>query len=286
MSKARSFTFTLNNYTDDEQHLVQSLSCKYLVFGREIAPETGTPHLQGFVTFPNPRSCAAVRRLLPRCHWEVAVASAAANRVYCTKSGDFHEAGHLPPDGGVLEVDRWRDIIRLAEAGSFSAIKDSYPDVYGLRLGSLERIHRRRPQDISDLDGEGVFHVWVVGPTGCGKSRSARDSNPGAYVKDPCTRWWDGYDGEECVIIDDFDKYQVKQGGDMKRWLDRYVFQAEFKGGMQLIRPKKVVVTSQYMPFEIWDDPKTVEAILRRVEVVDMGWTPPPAIVSTFVPRH
>jgi len=72
------------------------------------------------------------------------------------------------------------------------------------------------------------------------------------------------------VIIDDFDKFQVKQGGDMKRWLDRYAFQAQFKGGYLFIRPRKIIVTSQYRPSEIWDDEKTVDAITRRVFILGM----------------
>lgn len=91
----------------------------------------------------------------------------------------------------------------------------------------------------------------------------------------------DGYNGEEVVIIDDFDKFQVKQGGDMKRWLDRYPFQAQFKGGMEKIRPRRVIVTSQYTPEEIWDDHKTVDAIKRRVKMVHIPSVP---IVDTFNP--
>ena len=67
------------------------------------------------------------------------------------------------------------------------------------------------------------------------------------------------------MIIEDFDCFQVKQGGDMKRWLDRYPFQAQFKGGMEMVRPKRIIVTSQYTPAEIWSDDKTVSAIMRRV---------------------
>jgi len=54
----------------------------------------------------------------------------------------------------------------------------------------------------------------------------------------------------------------------MKRWLDKYPFQAPVKGGYMLIRPKKIVVTSNYTVREIWSDEQTAGPIERRVRVI------------------
>lgn len=281
--RSRNFAFTLNNYTQAEFDELFEVDCKYYVDGKE---NVSTPHLQGYISFPNARTLKALKKVNPRAHWEIARGTPAQNRAYCIKDGDFREKGVLPMDAkakGECEKDRWAHIIKLAQAGDWDTLISEYPDVYGPKLKNLEYINKKRPRDLSTINGD-LTHEWIVGETGCGKSRKAREENPGAYIKNPNVKWWDGYNGEEVVIIDDFDKYQVSQGGDMKRWLDRYAFQAEFKGGMEMVRPKKIVVTSQYYPQDIWgEDQKTVDAIMRRIKLID--FTPPPAVLPSFVPH-
>lgn len=279
----RSFCFTINNYTEDVYVLVQDLlrSAKYGIVGREVG-ESGTPHLQGYVQFANPRNFRGVCAALPGGHVEVAHGTPSQNQAYCSKGGGSVEFGTLPSDGGPPEIERWGAVLAHARSGDFESIAALAPDIYIRHLRLLEYVFRRRPQVLETIEGL-THHEWICGPTGCGKSRTARSENPGAYIKDPRTKWWDGYLGEDTVIIDDFDKYQVDQTGDMKRWLDRYPFQAEFKGGMEMIRPRKIIVTSQYLPKEIWrEDEKSLAAVERRVELITMGG--PPVIPEMFAP--
>jgi len=43
------------------------------------------------------------------------------------------------------------------------------------------------------------------GPPGCGKTRLAVSKLPeDYYLKLPTNKWWDGYQGEKYVLIDDF----------------------------------------------------------------------------------
>ena len=54
MSRNRNYCFTFNNYPDTS--LVDNLICKYIAYSKEVAPTTGTPHLQGYVTFVNAKT--------------------------------------------------------------------------------------------------------------------------------------------------------------------------------------------------------------------------------------
>ena len=109
-------------------------------------------------------------------------------------------------------------------------------------------------------------NIWLWGPPGVGKSRSVRITHPNAYFK-ACNKWWDGYQGEENVIIDDFELDHKCLGHYLKIWGDRYSFVAESKGGAMHIRPKAIVVTSNYSIESVFaSDQEMVKAVLRRFD--------------------
>lgn len=120
-SRAKRWTFTLNNPTEeDEQRLGGIVSGglgEYLVYGRELAPDTGTPHLQGYVIWSSAiRFTTCKNRLGGNCHVEVASRSPETNRNYCTKDGDYAEFGTCPERGGgqgrrndLEEFYKWSD---------------------------------------------------------------------------------------------------------------------------------------------------------------------------------
>lgn len=268
MSRFRNFCFTYNNYPSTE--LGDNLACKYIIYGKEVG-ESGTPHLQGCVVFPSGKTLSSVIKLLPGCHVEVC-RNLTASIEYCKKEGDYTERGKAPltqQEKGLNEKDRWKRILEAAQNGEHEWLEENEPQVSILHDKALERARKRArptPQILDELE-----HEWWYGEPGTGKTSKALRDYPKAYIKDPQNRWWDGYNGEEVIVIDDFDKYQVSQGGDMKRWLDRYPFQAPVKGGYELIRPKKIIVTSNYHPNEIWEDSITQAAIHRRVTVTKFG---------------
>lgn len=83
---SKSWVFTLNNYTEKDETFLSDLEKTYLIYGREVGAN-GTPHLQGFITFKCTHRLSAVRKLLPRAHWEIAKSKDAMN--YCMKEGDY-----------------------------------------------------------------------------------------------------------------------------------------------------------------------------------------------------
>lgn len=98
----RRSAWTLNNYTDEEvTHIKANVDqFRYIVWGYEIAPNTSTPHLQGYAARKLPTSLDRLKALISeRAHVEIAKASEEKNREYCTKGGHFEEYGRINSQG-------------------------------------------------------------------------------------------------------------------------------------------------------------------------------------------
>lgn len=90
------WTFTLNNYAniDYRNHFSQFNFIKRCVWGKEIAPETGTPHLQGYLEYTRTMRRNTCRQVLERARWGKAVRSARENFAYCIKDGEYDTIGN------------------------------------------------------------------------------------------------------------------------------------------------------------------------------------------------
>lgn len=104
----------------------------------------------------------------------------------------------------------------------------------------------------ANKENEKLENEWIYGPTGTGKTRGVRDKwKDSLFTKNP-NKWWDGYQNQETVLIDDFQREHEKLGYHLKIWADHYPFTGEVKGSSMSIRPKRVIVTSNYHPQDIW----------------------------------
>lgn len=135
-ARSKRFTFTLNNYNDHDLYQLSQLPCRYMIVGREVS-STGTPHLQGYVTFENGRSLAAVRTgHLARCHVEVPAYDSLVCIRYCAKGGNFTERGKCP----VRE--------------SIAAAESSGPPSTSNTVASISSSVRSRFNEWSDNEGD------------------------------------------------------------------------------------------------------------------------------------
>lgn len=264
MSQGRNWCFTHNNYTNTEwiDEMTHGHPV-YRIYGKEVGA-SGTPHLQGFVAFRLNVRLAFLKKHFPQeIHWEIARLVPQAIE-YCKKDGDVTEHGECPRRWVIRGSTRWEEARSAAENGDF----DSIPADMMIRYRSnLIGIHNDSIAKTQYEDTE-EQNEWYWGSTGTGKSRKAREDNPGFFLK-LHNKWWDHYEGQETVIIDDLGEGKAKALTDhIKQWADRYPFPAEKKGSATVIRPKKIIVTSNYSPDQIWADTADLEPILRRFKVV------------------
>lgn len=195
MSRNRNYCFTLNNYQDNQVQQIKELGgVNYIGFGYEVAPSTGTPHLQGYINFSNSKTFSAVKKLLPDgCHIEVCKGLPSQNMTYCEKEGNFWESGTRPKDPKKNIQNNWQNIAMDIEYGiSWKDLLKKYPreamtSTKGLRtyyeecrpknFTQIEDLYpwQKKLQDILD---EGIHSrqiIWIWDSEGnAGKSSMAK----------------------------------------------------------------------------------------------------------------
>lgn len=93
MAQSRTWCFTLNN---PEGELPENQSARYIVWQLEKGAN-GTPHYQGYVELAKPARLAAMKKWLPRAHWELRKGNRDQARVYCMKEDTRAEGDDVGP---------------------------------------------------------------------------------------------------------------------------------------------------------------------------------------------
>jgi hypothetical protein len=233
--RARSWIFVINHDTfEDLIGFITKLKAEYFCFGFEIGKE-GTPHIQGYLQYKKTSVAGKfLKKIFPRAHLEPAQADYYDNQVYASKDGEFYEFGDPPKQG------KRTDLISVKK--TLDKTK-SLKDVSEQHFCNFVRYHRGFLLYINlhqEHRTEMPIVEWIYGPTGAGKTAYARGLSSSRYIKDH-TQWWDGYDQQEVIIIDDFDgRWPFR---DLLRLLDRYEYQGQIKGGYVKINSKFIIIT-------------------------------------------
>ena len=85
-----------------------------------------------------------------------------------------------------------------------------------------------------------------------------------------CNKWWDGYQAQAVVVMDDIAPEHSCLATQLKHWGDHYGCILESKGGALTNEYEWFIVTSQYQIHEVFTEPKACEAIKRRFRVISI----------------
>lgn len=263
MSRSANWLFTINNFTDEDTDSLGNLECGYLLFGEEIAPTTGTPHLQCYVEFNGKKTWNVVRSLLPARAADIAVRKGSQKQAiaYCKKDGKFVERGEPKNQGARHDLDGIRSL--AAESGMRAVTA-----VGNLQQISVAKHYLTYNEEARDWKPE---VIWLYGEGGTGKSRMARELVEGdVYTKCEGTKWFDGYDGHETVIFDDF-RANWFEWSYLLCLLDRYECRVEIKGGLRQFKPKRIIITAPVRPEEMFAYiPEDLNQLLRRIDCIEV----------------
>lgn len=221
----------------------------YAVWQLECGAE-GTMHYQGYLELAGKHSIAQVKTIpgFETCHLEVRAGSADQAETYCTKrdtrvDGPWHF-------GERKEPGKRSDLVHIKRMVDEGA---PLTDVWDNHYGSMLRYHKavKEYKRIKTPPRTELTRIFViVGPSGVGKSRLAREMFPNAYWKN-LTKWWDDYDGHADVVWDEFrGQYPFRE---LLRVLDSTPLLVETKGGHVQFVAHNICFTSNHMP-EDWYD--------------------------------
>jgi len=257
MNRGRDWCYTLNNYTDVEVDGLKMIECKYHVMGWEVG-ENGTKHIQGYIEFVNALGFDSVKSKLFRAHIEKRQGTRSQAAEYCKKDKLFVEIGVFTQQGERTDIKTIMDKIKSKEF-----VIDDHPNEYARYHVMIDKLIMRSFTPRSNPPE--VF--WFYGDSGAGKTRTAIElyGTNNVYMKDS-SKWWDGYQQQHCIVIDDFmPKDCEEQYRDMLRLLDRYPYQGQVKGGYIHINSPVIVITCEYEPQYLYTHTK-LKQIMRRIK--------------------
>lgn len=290
---ARSFVFTLFvaeqllTYEARVEFRDNVVNCchesertRYIVAGLEKCPSSERWHLQGYIEFNRPCTSNYVKGLLGHSvHLEKRKGSREQARSYCLKDGHYIEKGLFSRggQGKRSDLDDVADII--CNGGSLNDVIESTPTTYMKYSRGIERLHFRvlNRTGCSTLRDLSVSVHW--GPPGTGKTWKAFNEFPGSDIfiltKGNSGVWFDGYEGHDVLLIDDF--YGWIPWSLLLRMLDKYPCRLETKGGHTYANWTKVYITSNVRPSEWYPNVADCSALLRRIDHsihFDKRWNP------------
>lgn len=239
--------------------LLEGLKIKFLHFDQRVSEyvvanelhEDGNKHRHVFVAVEPGLDVRAMGNVLDveAFHPNIqAVRSADAVLKYCVKEGDYitnipdkiKKAQKEESKMNKREVGR-----RLKDGEKLITLVEEYPELifnYS-RLKTDISMYMLEKNDLLPL--ERTCGIWLSGPPGSGKSTIAT-TRYGEYYFKGNNKWWDGYNSQPTAVCEDVDESWTNTFYYLKIWSDRYVFTGETKGGQLKLRPKFLIVTSNY----------------------------------------
>ena len=257
----RSRKWFITIWDIEDKYKIMSARASYILVSDNDHTQGGQLHWHAVLQYKS--SCPRIRTI--NAHW-LKCHNIVKAIAYCKSKGqDYFEKGTA--EVCTRNVNEWSGFIeKCKKASPKEMIESEYSMLYARywRFAGTVNVLYRKLERLDELNNE-----WIWGRPGSGKTRYVWDNFSSLYVKN-MNKWWDGYDNEENVLIDDWDPEKGKLLVQyLKIWGDRYPFLGETKGSSSLIRPKRILITSNYSLEDCFQG-VDYTAIKRRFKTVHM----------------
>lgn len=266
---SRKWIFTVNNYTERDIAWAKSIEAKCMTVSKEVG-ESGTPHLQGRVIFKRNYRLAQLKKLHGKANWLIMIDENDNNYVRKVDSDIIIDYDHRR-QGARTDLNEIKDEIMKGKSVDDIALEN--PQLYhqyGRTLEKLEDLKCKNKFRTEMTEG-----IWIHGETGTGKSHLAfEDYNENThYLWNNIDKgWWDGYNGQETVILNDF-RGEIPYGT-LLQLIDRWPFNVPRRSRKPVpFLAKKIIITSSLPPDKIYknrDAEDKIEQLLRRLKIIKL----------------
>lgn len=259
-AQSRAWEFTVNNYTDDDVKWVEGLEAKRKVVSKEIG-ESGTPHLQGHVTFYRKYTLLQLKKLNEKAHWEQSKCTADHN--YVKKRGsDLIIDENNSKQGKRTDIQTAREILQTT--GSIREVVKQTEQLHTIQYAEKYMKYMEPVRPVGP-----ITVTWIYGSTGTGKTRFVFDTHDADTVFQPLThKWWDGYDGHKIVLIDDL-RPDWCTFAELLRLIDIYPFRVECKGGSRQCLADVFYITCPKHPHDLFKEVnEDLKQLTRRLSKI------------------
>jgi len=275
VKKTRSWCFTNFDLEFDYDALFDKGQIRYMAWAIETCPSTGKQHHQGWLYFHNQQgSFKNVGASLGGAHVETMKGSILENDAYCSKEGQLNVLGTKPPGQGArtdLDAEKERIMSGEVTADEICQENPTFYHQYGRTLNKLEELALRKKWRTWQTVG-----TWYTGPTGAGKSHACFTGyDPSThYVKCLQDEWWDGYTGQEVVILNEF-RGNIPFG-DLMDLVDKWPKMIKRRGREPLpflareVRISSIMSPSECYKYAALEGSKELDEFNRRFKVVNL----------------
>lgn len=233
---------------------------RYLVFQVEVGEESKRYHLQGYIELKTTQRMSYVKKMLDcnEAHLERRSGTRDEARAYCMKA-DTRAPGYEPIEIGIWVRDKQRtDVDTYVDAIKKGATKMYLIDNYPTQFCRFPRVYNdiksaMLESQVTQTREVKVFYYYGV--PGTGKSYHARlwAERHGLdyfHITKNMYPWYDGYNGEDVLIIDDLNDAWIPADS-LLQILDKYKCTMQIKGNTVAGLWNYVFITSNYLPEEI-----------------------------------
>ena len=237
----------------------EGINCEYIIVGLERSKE-GWLHHQGYVYFKNAITRSSLNKKLPRgANNRPAKGNAEQNFDYCSKESILIEDGTRPAQGERTDLDKIRELVK--SSGKMRDVVDVAPSYQAIKMAEVILKYQERQRTWEPNV------KWFWGPAGAGKTTTALKEMPDAWVSGKSLKWWEGYDGHEDVIIDDF-RGDFCTYHELLLILGGQPFRVENKGGSRQLLARNIIITSCYPPDKVYKTVENLDQLWRRLSEV------------------